>query len=94
MERVAGSGCRALYTVPGHEGDDRLYVLHRGLVRAELPRPRDRGERRATGARADALLRRPPPAAARVGSDGVAEMLLVERWFRRKPDELRRIHSP
>jgi excinuclease ABC subunit C len=88
LQRLSG-----LYVVPGHEGDDRLYVLQRGLVRAELPRPRDRRERRAVGTRADALLRRPAPAAARVGADGVAEMLLVERWFRRKPDELRRIRS-
>jgi excinuclease ABC subunit C len=41
------SSLSALYTVPGHGGEDRVYVLHRGLVRAEAPVPRDERERRA-----------------------------------------------
>lgn len=90
MERALGR-LSALYTVPGHQGDDRVYILQRGLVRAELPAPRDRSGRRALRQRVDEIRRTPPPSPARIGPDGLAEMLLVERWFRRKPDEASRL---
>ena len=77
----------ALYHVPGHAGDDRLYLLHRGLVRGELPVPRDAAERARVRAAADRILGSPPPPYPRIGADGLAEMLLVERWFRRNPHE-------
>lgn len=77
----------AVYSVPGHQGDDRLYVLRRGLVRAELPNPRSPGERRAVLRRIEYLLGAPPPTTPRLGPDGIAETLLVERWFRRNPAE-------
>lgn len=83
----------AAYTVPGHDGDDRVYVLQRGLVRTELPAPSDRRERLALGRRVEAILAAPPAPAPRVGTDGIAEMLLVERWFRRNPQETRRLVS-
>ncbi len=84
----------ALYTVPGHGGQDRIYVLQRGLVRAELPPPRDRLERRELARRVDRILRTPPAPAPRIGHDGIAEMLLVERWFRRNPAEAQRLTAP
>lgn len=80
-----------VYAVPGHGGEDRLYVLQRGLVRAELRPPRDGRERRALGSRVERLLGSPAPPAPRIGDDGIAEMLLVERWFRRNPGELDRL---
>jgi excinuclease ABC subunit C len=81
----------AVYSVPGHAGDDRLYVLQRGLVRAELAKPRDRRERREVADRVERLLGTPPPPSPRIGADGIAEMLLVERWFRRNPAEQERL---
>ena len=83
----------AVYRVPGYEGDDRLYVLQRGVVRADLPVPRDRRERRAAHAAIDRVLGSPPPPIPRVGADGVAEQLLVERWFRRNPEERKRLKT-
>jgi excinuclease ABC subunit C len=90
MERAL-SALSAVYRVPGHEGDDRWYVLQRGLVRAELPAPRDRREQRRVAEAAERVLSAPAPPPPRVGSDGIAEMLLVERWFRRRPEELERL---
>ncbi|MFP4622616.1 MAG: nuclease [Gemmatimonadota bacterium] len=90
MERALDS-LTGIYRVAGHQGDDRVYLLARGLVRAELPAPRDRVARRALHRRIDRLLAAPPPTPARIGGDGLAEMLLVERWFRRRPGEHRRL---
>jgi excinuclease ABC subunit C len=83
----------AIYTVPGHAGEDRLYVLQRGLVRAELPAPRDARERRDLARHTHRLLTSPAPAPPRLGPTRIAEMLLVERWFRRKPEEKERLAS-
>ena len=92
MERALDD-LSAVYALPGHDGDDRLYVLQRGLVRAALTPPRDRSERRAVQARIDRILGAPPPSAPRIGVDGIAEMLLVERWFRRNPSEKGRLRT-
>jgi excinuclease ABC subunit C len=81
----------AVYEKPGHAGDDRVYLLQRGVVRAELPAPRDRLERAELGRRVDQVLGSPPPLPPRIGGDGIAEMLLVERWFRRNPEEQARL---
>ena len=86
MERAL-EALSALYHVSGHDGDDRLYLLQRGLVRAEMKVPRSDSERRAMRARAERILGSPAPPYSRIGGDGVAEMLLVERWFRRNPQE-------
>ena len=83
----------AVYRVPGHDGDDRIYLLQRGRVRAELPAARDRQGRRLLRDEVDRILGAPPPPSPRLGADGIAEMLLVERWFRRNPDERARLHA-
>jgi excinuclease ABC subunit C len=83
----------AVYRVPGHDGDDRTYLLRRGLVRAELPAPRDRRDRQTLHRRIDRVLASPAPTPARIGHDGIAEMLLVERWFRRNPAEIERLET-
>ncbi|MFO7894751.1 MAG: hypothetical protein R6U63_13530 [Longimicrobiales bacterium] len=92
MDRAL-SRLSAVYRVPGHEGEDRLYVLQRGVVRADLPVPRSRRERQAAHRAIARVLGSPPPPIPRVGTDGVAEMLLVERWFRRNPEERGRLRT-
>ncbi|HUE77710.1 MAG TPA: hypothetical protein VMM83_07190, partial [Longimicrobiales bacterium] len=82
LEALSGA-----YAVPGHAGEDRVYLLQRALVRAEIPVPRDRRDRASLRRRAERILRSPTPPLPRVGADGIAEMLLVERWFRRNPAE-------
>ncbi|HSH46397.1 MAG TPA: hypothetical protein VK966_11190, partial [Longimicrobiales bacterium] len=84
----------AIYRVPGRQGEDRLYVLQRGLVRAELPPPATPGERAELRRVVDRVLGSPAPPAPRVGADGTAEMLLVERWFRRNPHEREALWRP
>jgi excinuclease ABC subunit C len=79
-----------VYEVPGHDGDDRVYVLRRGSIRQESPAPADPGARRDLAERARRLLRR-RETFARVAPTQAAEILLLARWFRLRPGELQRV---
>src|SRR5256714_9060791 len=45
--RFAVENLSFVYTVPGHEGEDKVYLIRRGVVRAELSKPRSSKDRRA-----------------------------------------------
>ncbi len=81
-----------LYAVPGHDGDDRLYVIRRGRVHEEHRMPVTGTEWSALRERAARLFRRSGPGALRPIE--AAEVLLLARWFRRKPEELARTFAP
>jgi excinuclease ABC subunit C len=78
-----------VYEVPGYNGDDRVYIVHRGSIREECAAPRNTTELAALTERARALLRRRANP-ARVDATHAAEILLLARWFRLRPDELAR----
>src|SRR5436309_3345456 len=44
--RFAVENLSFVYTVPGHEGEDRVYLIRRGVVRAELGKPKSTSDRR------------------------------------------------
>lgn len=79
-----------LYPVPGVEGDDRVYVVRRGTVRAVVAAPRTRRERLALSRLVAEHFDHPEPEGALVAKHQVDEILLVARWFRAHPDELGR----
>lgn len=79
-----------LYTVPGHRGDDRVYIIRRGSIRAELSLPRTREEEASLLKQAEKILRRRERGPITVDPNTVSEILLVSRWFRLRPDELAR----
>ncbi|HEX2190292.1 MAG TPA: GIY-YIG nuclease family protein [Longimicrobiaceae bacterium] len=79
-----------LYPVAGVEGEDRVYVVRRGTVRAAVRAPRTAAERRALGRLAAEHFGRPEPGGALVAKHQVDEILLVARWFRANPLELER----
>jgi excinuclease ABC subunit C len=79
-----------VYTVPGHEGEDRVYIIRRGSVRAELAAPRAPHERLALEEKVGEIFERPEPAAIGLRAHEAQEVLLVARWFRLNPDELER----
>jgi excinuclease ABC subunit C len=81
-----------VYDVPGHDGDDRTYVVRRGSIREELSSPRGT-ERKTLLERAGRLLRR-RETFARVAPTQAAEILLLARWFRLRPHELDRTWRP
>lgn len=79
-----------VYTVPGHGGEDRAYVVRRGSVRAELPAPRTAKERRVLEAKVEEVFSRPEPHTVGLRAHEAQEIHLVARWFRLRPEELER----
>jgi excinuclease ABC subunit C len=76
------------YTVPGHAGDDRVYLIRRGTVRAEVKAPSSDEERRALEALREKVFGHAERGRAPVPNHEVDEILLLSSWFRRFPGEL------
>ena len=83
-----------LYTVPGQEGEDRVYLIRRGTVRAAVPAPRDAASRRELSRLAETHFGQPETSTALVTKHQVDEILLLSRWFRMHPEEMRRTAAP
>ncbi|MBZ4418407.1 UvrB/UvrC motif-containing protein [Myxococcus sp. RHSTA-1-4] len=79
-----------VYTVPGHGGEDRAYVVRRGSVRDELPAPGTLEESEALRARAREVFERPEPETLGLRAHEAQEVMLIARWFRLHPEELER----
>lgn len=82
-----------LYRVPGFRGDDRLYLIRKGRIRGDVRHPKGRAERAAVARAVDRVYARDDDPAA-LSPDEAAEILLVARWFRLRPDERRRTWAP
>lgn len=87
--RFAVESLTFAYIVPGHGGEDRFYLIRRGVVRADHPAPRTPDDwdalREATarifGSRTRAVQ-------AVVPAHEVDELLLLTSWFSTRPAEL------
>ncbi len=82
------------YRVAGHQGDDRLYLIRGGSIRAEVRAPRTPAERRALAPRAHRIFAAREPHPGSVPAAQIAEILLVARWFHLRPEELERTTPP
>ncbi len=79
------------YTVKGAEGDDRVYVIRRGLVRAEQQKPKSKKEKTALHEMVRSMFSGETPAAPGVvPTHAIDELMLVSSWFRKHPKELKR----
>jgi excinuclease ABC subunit C len=79
-----------VYRDPGAFGDDRAFVIHRGVVRATFPYPTTPIEHEAfKAAVAEAAAAADEPAWP-LPLDSIDEILLVMAWFRKHPEALRR----
>ena len=87
-------GLSFAYHVPGYDGEDRLYLVRRGSIRAELPYPRGHAEREFAAARVRAVFGSAEPRLSSVRPHEIAQILLVARWFRLRPEELERTRPP
>jgi excinuclease ABC subunit C len=79
-----------VYNVPGHEGDDRVYLIRRGHVRAELPIPTTPGEAAVLLDRIDEVYTPVERVTGQIPTHEIDELLLLSSWFRRFPEELER----
>ncbi|MBK6488172.1 MAG: UvrB/UvrC motif-containing protein [Gemmatimonadetes bacterium] len=90
--RFAVESLSFAYIVPGYEGEDRFYLVRRGVVRAELPSPRTpdewEGLRLECGRIFGTEGARTPRAVSTVPAHEVDELLLVSSWFSVRPAEL------
>lgn len=87
--RFAVESLSFVYTVPGNDGKDRVYVIRRGRVRGEMEAPTSSSEKSAL----EQLLNEAfgdATAGMQVPSHEIDELLLLSSWFRRFPHELDR----
>lgn len=89
--RFAVESLSFAYRVDGVDGDNRVYLIRRGVVRADLPAPtsgRDRADLAETVRRIAADV---PVAGPRsIPRHEVDELLVISSWFRTHPEELAR----
>jgi excinuclease ABC subunit C len=78
------------YRDPGTYGDDRIYLIRQGVVRASFPDPTTPIEAEAFRSVVAAETARPDPPPGPLPLDSVDEILLLMSWFRAHPDALRR----
>lgn len=90
--RFAVESLSFLYTVPGNDGRDRVYVIRRGRVRAEMDAPATPAEQRALRATAAGIFSDAVDG-LQVPSHEIDELLLLSSWFRRFPAELERTQA-
>ena len=82
------------YAVPGYEGEDRVYIIRRGTVRAETRAPRRARDRDRLRAMVRDVFDPPERATTAVPTHEIDELLLLSSWFRRYPGELERTTRP
>jgi excinuclease ABC subunit C len=83
-----------LYHPTSYGTAERVYIVRRGSIIAERPAPANAAEEEALREEARVLLTKKLYATAAVQPTQVAEILLLARWFRLRPDELHRTWSP
>jgi excinuclease UvrABC nuclease subunit len=84
--RFAAESLTFAYHVDGVGGDDRVYLIRRGVVRAELPSPRSRADEKVLRDAARRVVADTPVTAARsIPQHEVDELLVIAAWFRANP---------
>jgi excinuclease ABC subunit C len=79
-----------VYTVPGHDGADRVYLVKRGVVRAEVDKPRSTWQRGKLKRLVDDIFGANEKPSTVVPTHEIDELLLLSSWFRRFPAEMER----
>jgi excinuclease ABC subunit C len=83
-----------VYRAAGFKGNDRLYLIRKGLVEDEMAYPRGEAARRRAGEKIREVYARTPREMRKLTPTAAAEILLVARWFRLKEEELKRTLKP
>jgi hypothetical protein len=88
--RFAVENLSFVYNVPGHAGDDRVYLIRRGHVRAEMPIPTGAADAAQLLAKIDEVYTPAERVTGQIPTHEIDELLLLSSWFRRFPEELER----
>ncbi|MDQ6689754.1 MAG: GIY-YIG nuclease family protein [Gemmatimonadota bacterium] len=88
--RFAVENLSFVYFVPGHEGEDRVYLIRRGVVRAEVGKPKSSKDRRSMKQLVEDIFSQTDKPASQVPTHEIDELLLLSAWFRRFPEEMKR----
>jgi excinuclease ABC subunit C len=83
-----------IYKVPGFEGDDRVYLIRGGRIRKEISLPKGSRARAVVTRAVESIYGEVDTGPAALEPQDAAEILLVARWFKRRPKERRRTVSP
>ena len=79
-----------VYTVPGFDGEDRVYLIRRGRVRAEDIPPQSERDHRRLAHLTEAVYGTAERETTQIPTHEIDELLLLSSWFRRFPGELAR----
>lgn len=79
-----------VYRDPGDFGDDRVYLVRQGVVRASFPYPGTPIETEAFRAVVAEETAQPAPPIGPLPLEAIDEILLLMSWFRAHPEALRR----
>lgn len=88
--RFALESLSFVYTVNGHDGDDRVYVIRRGRVRAETGAPRCDADQAQLREMVHDVFSAREADSTRIPTHEIDELLLLTSWFRKYPEELQR----
>jgi hypothetical protein len=89
--RFAAESLTFAYHVEGVGGDDRVYLIRRGVVRAELPAPKSgKDEAVLRDAVKKVVMDTPVTSARSIPQHEVDELLVIAAWFRANPGEMKR----
>jgi len=87
-------GLSFVYRVPGFKGNDRLYLIRKGLVEEDIPNPRGKAGRQRAAKKVEDVFKTPPPEMGALTQEAASEILLVARWFRLRGREMDRVLEP
>jgi excinuclease ABC subunit C len=88
--RFAVENLSFVYNVPGHDGDDRVYLIRKGRVRAELSLPKTPEDAAALFGLIEQVFTPSEPITGQIPTHEIDELLLLSSWFKRFPTELER----
>ena len=89
--RFAAESLTFAYQVDGVQGEDRVYVIRRGVVRVEVPAPKSDADRSALKELVRRVVADTPHTGARsIPQHEVDELLVIASWFKAHPSELQR----
>jgi excinuclease ABC subunit C len=80
-----------VYRALGHDGTERVYLVRRGTVRAELDAPRTARELAELARLTRRVFEGPDPTGGDIPTHDMDEFYLIASWFRRRPAELARV---